>query len=98
MRHWRWYSKLLFALLVAAFAYFVWPTPWMYFTVAPAGTYGLSEDMRQLAARHASGGEITITLDDPAGAVIRVHRLTGRTQVLEFNKWRDVFVLAPLDK
>jgi hypothetical protein len=31
MRSWRWYSKLLFALLVAAFAYFVWPTPWMYF-------------------------------------------------------------------
>jgi hypothetical protein len=30
MRTWRWYSKLLFALLVAAFAYFVWPTPWRY--------------------------------------------------------------------
>lgn len=30
MRHWRWYSKLLFALLVAAFAYWVWPTPWRY--------------------------------------------------------------------
>ena len=28
MRTWRWYSKLLFALLIAAFAYFVWPTPW----------------------------------------------------------------------
>ena len=32
MRTWRWYSKALFALLVAAFAYFVWPTPWRYFT------------------------------------------------------------------
>ena len=32
MRHWRWYSKLLFALVVAAFAYFVWPTPWRHFT------------------------------------------------------------------
>ncbi len=30
MRHWRWYSKVLFALLVAAFAYWVWPTPWRY--------------------------------------------------------------------
>jgi len=30
MRTWRWYSKLLFALLVAAFAYFAWPTPWQY--------------------------------------------------------------------
>lgn len=28
MRTWRWYSKGLFALLVAAFAYWVWPTPW----------------------------------------------------------------------
>jgi hypothetical protein len=30
MRQWRWYSKVLFALLVAAFAYWVWPTPWRY--------------------------------------------------------------------
>jgi len=30
MRSWRWYSKLLLALLVVAFAYFVWPTPWRY--------------------------------------------------------------------
>ena len=30
MRSWRWYSKVLFALLVAAFAYWVWPTPWEY--------------------------------------------------------------------
>jgi len=30
MRSWRWYSKVLFALLVAAFAYWVWPTPWFY--------------------------------------------------------------------
>ena len=31
MRTWRWYSKLGFALLLAAFAYCVWPTPWRYF-------------------------------------------------------------------
>jgi hypothetical protein len=30
MRSWRWYSKVLFALLAAAFAYWVWPTPWRY--------------------------------------------------------------------
>jgi len=30
MRTWRWYSKVLFALLVAAFAYWVWPTLWFY--------------------------------------------------------------------
>ena len=30
MRTWRWYSKVLFALLVAAFAYWVWPTPWRW--------------------------------------------------------------------
>jgi hypothetical protein len=30
VRTWRWYSKVLFALLVAAFAYFVWPTPSRY--------------------------------------------------------------------
>ena len=34
MRTWRWYSKLLFALVVAAFAYCVWPTPWMYYPVS----------------------------------------------------------------
>ena len=30
MRSWRWYSKVLLALLVAAFAYWVWPTPYQY--------------------------------------------------------------------
>jgi hypothetical protein len=28
MRSWRWYPKVLSALLVAALAYWVWPTPW----------------------------------------------------------------------
>ncbi len=40
MRTWRWYSKLLFALLVAAFAYCVWPTPWMYFGNGMGGQVG----------------------------------------------------------
>jgi len=30
MRSWRWYSKLLLALFLLAFAYWVWPTPWRY--------------------------------------------------------------------
>ena len=30
MRSWKWYSKVLFGLVVAAFAWFVWPTPWKY--------------------------------------------------------------------
>jgi len=30
MRTWRWYSKVLFAVLVAAFAYWVWPTRYAY--------------------------------------------------------------------
>jgi len=30
MGSWGWYSKVLFALLVAAFAYWVWPTPYLY--------------------------------------------------------------------
>ena len=35
MRTWRWYSKVLFAILAAAFAYYVWPTPWHYFDGYP---------------------------------------------------------------
>ncbi len=38
MRSWRWYSKVLFALLVAAFAYWVWPTPWRDHSVDALGT------------------------------------------------------------
>jgi hypothetical protein len=30
MRTWRWYSKLLLGLLLLAFAYWVWPTPYRY--------------------------------------------------------------------
>jgi len=58
MRTWRWYSKLLFALLVAAFAYLVWPTPW----------------------RYLSWHEMPI----------KVHRLTGRTEMLRAEGWREV--------
>jgi len=31
MRTWRWYSKVLLGLLILAFAYYVWPTPWQCF-------------------------------------------------------------------
>ena len=30
MRTWRWYSKVVLALVLLAFAYSVWPTPWYY--------------------------------------------------------------------
>ena len=30
MRTWRWYSKVLLALVALAFAYWVWPTPYRY--------------------------------------------------------------------
>lgn len=33
MGKWRWYSKLLLALVLAAFAYFVWPTPYSWYPV-----------------------------------------------------------------
>ncbi len=97
MRTWRWYSKVLFALLVAAFAYFVWPTPWRHFTVAPAGRYALSRDMVTRASHYADG-PVTFGGEDTTAAVIRVHRVTARTQVLEDNSWRDVFALPPLDE
>jgi len=32
MRTWRWYSKLLFAVFLLAFAYWVWPTPYSHTT------------------------------------------------------------------
>lgn len=31
MRAWNWYSKAAFALVLLAFAYWVWPTPWRVF-------------------------------------------------------------------
>jgi len=34
--HLRWYSKVLFAVLAVAFAYFVWPTAWTERTVSIA--------------------------------------------------------------
>jgi len=33
VQHWKWYSKVALALLVAAFAYWVWPTAWVTWRV-----------------------------------------------------------------
>jgi hypothetical protein len=66
MRTWRWYSKLLFALLVAAFAYLVWPGPWHYVSTSSA-------------------------------QIVRVHRLTGRTERLSFDGWREVKPTQPVE-
>jgi|GEM_PF-3578686 len=53
MRTWRWYSKLLFALLVTAFAYFVWPTPWRYhdFDGVPFRSHRLTDRVQVLGYR-----------------------------------------------
>jgi len=40
MRSWRWYSKVLFALLLAAFTWFVWPTAWAYSGPTGSGYQG----------------------------------------------------------
>ena len=79
MRAWRWHSKVLFALLVAAFAYSVWPTPWRYFTVERPGQFGggrLLDDVRV----GAPGGT----------ALVRVNRFTGSAYVYESEStgWR----------
>jgi len=71
MRHWRWRSKALFAILVAAFAYYVWPTPWRYFS--------------DESYRGGSGGVCNI----------RVHRVTGRAQILVRGGWRPYERSAP---
>ena len=46
MRSWRWYSKVLFALMVAAFAYWVWPTPWRYYAAGVGGGVMLFRENR----------------------------------------------------
>jgi membrane protein implicated in regulation of membrane protease activity len=38
MRSWPWYSKVLFALAVLAFAWLVWPTPWRRSEVTVSST------------------------------------------------------------
>ena len=50
MRNWKWYSKVLLVLVLAAFAYWVWPTPWAYGTIE-AGV---------LMRRHRISGSIQI--------------------------------------
>ena len=53
MRNWRWSSKMSFALLVAAFAYWVWPTPW---------AYSGSQDGEMLTRRNRITGRVEFKL------------------------------------
>jgi hypothetical protein len=76
MRSWRWYSKLLFALLVAAFAYWVWPTPWQYFILDRPGVFGNAGPMLY-------GTDMSPVAGAPGGTfIVRVHRVTGRAYTL----------------
>jgi hypothetical protein len=43
MRTWRWYSKVLLGLALAAFAYWVWPTAWVHCTTFFPGSAGPPE-------------------------------------------------------
>jgi hypothetical protein len=55
MRSWRWYSKVLFALLVAAFTYLGWPTPWYYVPPAPGSAHDLGTGIVRV---HRVTGEV----------------------------------------
>lgn len=37
MRSWKWYSKVLFVLVLVAFGWWVWPTPWETYRDATGG-------------------------------------------------------------
>jgi hypothetical protein len=78
MRTWRWYSKLLFALLVAAFAYFVWPTPWRYHTLENGAFWAVAwrasaSDWADLADKEGPLPSMSLLL--------RQHRVNGRTEM-----------------
>jgi hypothetical protein len=72
MRAWRWYSKVLLALLAVAFGYLVWPTPWRYYTL-DNGTllYMVCSKDKQVPPEPLS----------PVSLLIRQHRVTGQTQM-----------------
>jgi len=77
MRTWRWYSKVLLALVVVAFAYYVWPTPWTCYQLNPSVS-STSDN----PARPASGGIIEYSI------WLRVNRFTGRTEILSgYRGW-----------
>jgi hypothetical protein len=63
VRSWRWYSKLLFALLVSAFAYWVWPTPWRHSSLV-VGEVALPVRVHRVTGR---AERLTLTGWVPAG-------------------------------
>ena len=69
MSRWRWYSKLLFAILVAAFAWYVWPTQWAYYRLDPSVAVGGASD--QVVVEHSK--------------VIRVNRFTGKVEEMSYD-------------
>ena len=74
MQSWRWYSKVLFALLVLAFAYCVWPTPWRYCILERPGDFAFARN------RYAEEEDVA---GAPGGTfIVRVHRVTGRAYTL----------------
>jgi hypothetical protein len=85
--HWRWYSKLLLALLVAAFAYFVWPTPWMYFTVPSGSGYHQTDELLRLVGTYGEEGRVVSA--EGSAVIVRVHRITGSAQTLAQGVWSD---------
>jgi len=86
MRTWRWYSKVVLALVVAAFAYFVWPTPWTYYQCNPS--VGITAPERP-SVFGRTVEEYSIWL--------RLNRFTGKVEVLSSywggweprEQWRD---------
>ena len=79
MKHWRWYSKVLLALALLAFAYWVWPTPWSSFRTTTAF---LPDPKQNMMVKAPNGWRIEI----------RENRLTHRVQyrgVLCDGEWLD---------
>jgi hypothetical protein len=74
MRTWRWYSKVLLGLLILAFAYYVWPTPWTCYQLNPSVSS---------ASDNRMGGITEYSF------WLRVNRFTGRTEVLSgYRGWQ----------
>ena len=69
MRTWRWRSKVLLGLLLLAFAYYVWPTPWACYPVNPSVS--------------SAGGEYGANMEEYT-IWLRVNRFTGKVQRLSW--------------
>lgn len=58
MSEWRWYSKMLLALAVVAFAYSVWPTPYRYMTTGGRGVWRIARITGQGAVLTSTGWQV----------------------------------------